>query len=254
MKPSTPGEIFSDLLPLFSGEFRGMIESNRSRILWQVEQLTKLAPVGSSVVDLGAGLVPFMPICQQLGYNTVIVDDYRDATYPRAPTEAVLERFQAMGVKVCRCDIFEDRSFLAELPELDVVSTQDSIEHWHHSPKSLFHELWAKLRKGGVLWIGAPNCVNLRKRLTVPLGVGKWSQMVDWYEQPTFRGHVREPDVGDLEYIARDLGAERTRISGKNWVGYRHPSALVRKVMPLVDRPLQLFPGLCSDIYLLAWK
>ena len=43
--------------------------------------------------------------------------------------------------------------------------------------------------------VGVPNCVNLRKRLTVPLGRGKWSPMADWYEQPSFRGHVREPDA-----------------------------------------------------------
>jgi SAM-dependent methyltransferase len=44
------------------------------------------------------------------------------------------------------------------------------MEHWHRSPKALFHEALTWLRPGGLLVIGVPNCVNLRKRLTVPLG------------------------------------------------------------------------------------
>ena len=32
--------------------------------------------------------------------------------------------------------------------------------------------------------------------------------MAHWYEPELFRGHVREPDVDDLRYIARDMGLE----------------------------------------------
>lgn len=254
MERSRIDDLFSGLLAAYPQEFREMVESNRSRTLWQVDEVTRIAPAGGRIADIGAGVLPFMAICQQLGYSTLVVDDYRDATYPRSATDAVLSRFKDLGVTIFENDIFEDTSFLAELGSLDLVVTHHSMEHWHNSPKSLFHELWANLREGGALWIGVPNCVNLRKRLTVPFGFGKWSQMQDWYEEPVFRGHVREPDVDDLEYIARDLRARRIRISGMNWLGYRSPKSLVRLVVPLVDRPLRLFPSLCSDIYLVAWK
>jgi hypothetical protein len=88
------------------------------------------------------------------------------------------------------------------------------MEHWHHSPKALFGQLMRALRPGGLFFLGVPNCVNLRKRLMVPLGRGKWSPMGDWYEQPVFRGHVREPDVDDLWYIARDLALVDAACSG----------------------------------------
>ena len=128
------------------------------------------------------------------------------------------------------------------------------MEHWHHSPKALFGHLMRALRPGGLFFLGVPNCVNLRKRITVPLGRGKWSTMADWYEPPRFRGHVREPDIDDLRYIARDLGLREVRIIGRNWLGYQSRRRWARALVSIVDRPLQQRPSLCSDIYLLGRK
>jgi SAM-dependent methyltransferase len=123
------------------------------------------------------------------------------------------------------------------------------MEHWHNSPKRLFAEVARALRPGGLFLLGVPNCVNLRKRLTVPLGVGKWSAMAEWYEEELFRGHTREPDVGDLYYIARDLGLAEVEVFGRNWAGYANRHRGVRVVTPFIDRLLQVRPTLCSDIY-----
>ena len=108
---------------------------------------------------------------------------------------------------------FEEASF-------DVITSFDSMEHWHHSPKRLFQEVMRVLKPSGRFILGVPNCVNLRKRLTVPFGFGKWSSIDDWYEQETFRGHVREPDVEDLRYIANDMGLMELQILGRNWMAY----------------------------------
>ena len=59
----------------------------------------------------------------------------------------------------------------------DVITTFDSMEHWHNSPKRLFQEVVEKLNPGGVFVLGVPNCVNMRKRITVPFGIGKWSRL-----------------------------------------------------------------------------
>lgn len=78
--------------------------------------------------------------------------------------------------------------------QFDVVTTFDSMEHWHHSPKALFRYVRESLLKpGGRFIIGVPNCVNLRKRITTPFGHNKWTGMDAWYEPEVFRGHVREP-------------------------------------------------------------
>jgi hypothetical protein len=136
----------------------------------------------------------------------------------------------------------------------NLVTSHDSMEHWHNSPKKMLHRFWDLMKSGGVMWIGVPNCVNIRKRITVPFGYGKWSTMKDWYEPEIFRGHVREPDVGDLRYIASDLGASQTKIDGKNWLAYRHHRKIIRLAAPIIDPALRLKPSLCSDIYLFAWK
>jgi SAM-dependent methyltransferase len=140
------------------------------------------------------------------------------------------------------------------MDSIDVFTSFDSMEHWHASPKALFRQCRRALRPGGLFLLGAPNCVNLRKRISVPLGRGKWTSMNDWYESPVFRGHVREPDIEDLRYIGRDIELTNVQILGRNWQGYSHASRLLRTLTPIFDGPLRLFPGLCSDIYLLGNK
>ncbi len=76
--------------------------------------------------------------------------------------------------------------------------------------------------------------------------------MKDWYETDRFRGHVREPDVGDLQYIAADLELASPEIMGRNWLGRRSPHRLTARITALVDPLLSRFPSLCSDIYLLG--
>ena len=128
------------------------------------------------------------------------------------------------------------------------------MEHWHHSPKALFARMMVQLKPGGLVVIGVPNCVNLRKRITVPLGHGKWTAMEDWYERPVFRSHVREPDTKDLRYIARHLGLVDMAVLGRNWSGYRKPSRLFRAAARAADGLLRLAPALCADIYLIGRK
>ena len=108
------------------------------------------------------------------------------------------------------------------------------------------------LRPGGRLVIATPNCVNLRKRITVPLGRGKWSALEEWYDHELFRGHVREPDVDDLRFIAGDIGLQDFRIVGRNWNGYYSGSGLIRALTGVFDPLLRLKPSLCSDLYLIG--
>lgn len=232
---------------------RPLLRANWKRLLWQVEQVVETVPKGGVVMDLGSGVVPFMAVCQELGYNTIMVDDFGDNFYENKDVHKLLDRFRDSGVQVVHGDIF-DGNFSSQFETIDMIVSHDSMEHWHNSPKRLFHDLWQKLTPTGLIWIGVPNCVNLRKRITTPFGYNKWSQMSDWYEPSVFRGHVREPDVGDLRYIAKDLGASRVEIKGRNWIGTRHANPLLRTATRLADNVLRVRPSLCSDIYLYAWK
>lgn len=222
------------------------------RIAFNIQLSVGDRPKGSSVADIGGGLGLFSVGCAAFGMRSVLVDDFRDPGNIEI-AQKVLAVHRRHGVEVQERDVIADGLDLAPA-SFDVITTFDSIEHWHHSPKALLHGLVRALKPGGRLVVGAPNCVNLRKRLTVPLGIGKWSAMQDWYEEKTFRGHVREPDVGDLRYMADDLGLHGVSVIGRNWLGYVSRSAAVRAVMPFTDRALSLFPALCSDLYLIGYK
>ena len=217
--------LFNDILGKYPATYHPILEANRHRILWQVDVVVDNVREGGNLVDIGAGIVPFMLISQELGYRTTVIDDLEDSTYLSDASKRVIELFESSGVNFIQADAFtNDLSFLTDL---DLVTSHDSMEHWHHSPRNMFRKFWARMTNNGLFFLGVPNCVNLRKRITVPF---------------------------DLRYIARDLGASRHQILGRNWIGYRHSSALIRRLTPLVDRAMQLRPSICSDIYLLAWK
>ncbi len=142
----------------------------------------------------GGESVYFRIGCAALGFSSVLIDDFSDKHHPIF-RDSVLHLHESYGVRIIEKDVIgEGISFDAD--SFDVVTSFDSMEHWHHSPKQLFHQVKRILRPGGLFFLGVPNCINLRKRITIPLGVGSWSSMQDWYDRPVFRGHVREAKCG----------------------------------------------------------
>jgi len=182
----------------------------------------------------------------------VLIDDFNDPVNIKTG-ESILDIHRSYGVEVFSRDVIV--SGISDISgSFDAITTFDSMEHWHNSPKSLFAQVVEKLKPNGIFVLGVPNCVNMRKRLTVPFGVGKWSSMTSWYEEASFRSHVREPDVSDLRYIASDMGLRDVKILGRNWLGYYSTNPTIRVVTSLLDHPLRLRPSLCSYIYLTGRK
>jgi SAM-dependent methyltransferase len=220
------------------------------------------------VCDIGAGVGMFGAGCARLGMHMTLMDDfahpYADAEMAAAlpdvsdainfeRAERVLELHRAAGVAVMQRDPLTE-GFGFPPQSLEVVTTFGSMEHWHHSPKQLFAAVMEALVPGGLFVLSAPNCVSFSKRIKVPLGLAKWSRMADWYEAPRFRGHVREPDVADLRYIARDMGLDRVEILGRNWIGQLSQRPVLRATAGILDRVLRPWPTLCSDLYLVGRK
>lgn len=207
------------------------------------------------ICDLGGGVGLFSIGCAAFGFKrTVLVDDFNDILNSSVGRgHSVLKLHRDNGVEVVARNIITQGISDIE-GNFDIITTFDSMEHWHNSPKKLFAEVIDKLRPGGVFVLGVPNSVNLRKRITVPLGIGNWSAMEDWYEQPEFRGHVREPVVEDLIYIYNDMKLHDLKVYGRNWLGYYSRNPMIRNLTKVADYPLRLKPSLCSDIYMVGRK
>ena len=272
-------------LPQFKNQFRGQVSHSKDMthqkivgklkeiaarypselIPHQMADIPRIAfnislsiPVGTPInqavlCDVGGGIGLFSLGCAALGFRKVIlVDDFNDEINHQLG-ESIFNIHRRYGVSIMSRNCITEG--LGELGEqLDVVTSFDSMEHWHHSPKQLFHQLMSLLNPLGLFVLGVPNCVNLRKRLTVPLGRGNWSSMQDWYEPAFFRGHVREPSVQDLSYIAKDLRLEDVRILGRNWLGYSGSGGFVRLATRLGDSLIRWKPSLCSNLYLIGRK
>lgn len=237
---------------LYPEALRGSQRADSPRIAFQVDLISSVAASGSRVMDVGGGIGAFAPALSLAGYRVTLVDDFADPVNAEHPLSGIGVH-DRLGVETLCADA-SSPAFEPEPEAFAAVTCIDSIEHWHRSPKASLHRMVAALEPGGALVLGLPNAVNLRKRVTVPLGRNNWSPFSAWYDEPVFRSHVREADVQTLRNIARDLGLERVRIIGRNWAGTCSPRRPVRSVARALDPLLRLRPSLCSDLYLIGHK
>lgn len=211
-----------------------------------IEQAT-WAKGSRRVLDVGGGFGPYAPLLSSLGAETAVVDTFDHEFFEREDLKALMER---LTVELVTMDAtsgplpFESSSF-------DAITSFDSLEHWHHSPRRLFDELRRVAEPGALFILGVPNAVNARKRAAVLFGKTNWSRFQDWYEPDRFVGHVREPVVADLARMAEELGLAQRAIVGRNWLGARR-GPLGRVVTAVVDAPLRLRPSLCANLYLVG--
>jgi SAM-dependent methyltransferase len=236
----------------WQGYAPSLVDAEAKRHTFMVSEVLNRVGADVDVADLGGGWGGFCACAAALGMRATLVDDFRDAGFYREDDPRHLMPARLGFVRVSRDIAQEALDFPAN--SLDVVTSFDSIEHWHRSPKAALHRAMEALRPGGLFFLGVPNAVNIRKRIAVPLGISNWSRMNEWYEQPEFRGHVREPVVRDLRYIARDLQLMDCEILGRNWGAHYIGNGAARAVAVALDRVLQPFPSLCSDIYLIGRK
>jgi 2-polyprenyl-3-methyl-5-hydroxy-6-metoxy-1,4-benzoquinol methylase len=224
--------------------------SDVRRVAYHLELVQRFAPPGGAVCDIGGGIGLFSPGIGALGYRSILVDDFRDAVNQNFG-DAAFKAQRKYGVEVISKDVIaEPVEFPAE--SLDVITSFDCLEHFHHSPRRLLHDLKKALKPGGVMILSVPNCCNLRKRFSMIAGTYHWSPIGAWYESDTFRAHVREPNVSDLRYICKDLELKIAEIDGRNWLGLESGSAWKRIAAAALDRALRLRPSLCSNLYCIA--
>ena len=231
---------------------------------WRCSNGMGYSQSGKHLVDLGAGLSIFGPLCRAHGMRVTLVDDFGGGggveLDQRGQEVALLQAFEGeLGITVVRENFLEHELPLPD-KDVDVVTCFHSLEHWHHSPKRLFREIVRVLKPGGLLVLVTPNAVNLRKRLYVLFGRNNFPLLRDWYDDgdPVYRGHVREPVIRDLQQLMEWNGLQVVATYGRNFIGRNSkalrflPPALVRGLAAGSDRLLRYVPSLCSDIHVIG--
>jgi len=104
-------------------------------------------PRATSICDIGGGVGLFSTGCAALGMKALLVDDFADPIN-RREGDSVFVVHKKYGVRILSRNVITDG--LADISErFDVVTTFESMEHWHHSPKRLFRQVGEQLLKPG---------------------------------------------------------------------------------------------------------
>lgn len=244
-------QLFPAMPDTWAGQFSDPVGTVMPRrIAFDVALVRGRIPDDARVVDLGGGMGIFATAMTATGARAVVVDDFFE--FQGKPIWNELnEIWGRYGVQAESRNVLED-DLRDDLRDADAITAFHIIEHLHNSPRKLLQDCADCLKPGGVLVIAVPNAANLRKRLTVPFG-GPATDFAVWYEEPIFRGHVREPVAADLVAIAEDIGLV-PEILGRNFLGLSSPRPMRRYALNVVGRLLERRPSLCSDLYLVATK
>jgi SAM-dependent methyltransferase len=252
--------------PIFAGQPQSPSLDDRNEFYLRMLADQGLLEPGRHLVDLGAGLSIFGPICRAYGLEVSLVDDFGGGggvlLGQRLEEIKILDVFEKqLGLRIVRENFLEHPLPFPDA-SADVVTCFHSLEHWHHSPKRLFREIVRVLKPHGCLLIVTPNAVNIRKRIYVIFGRNNFPDLREWYHNgdPVFRGHIREPVIRDLHQLMQWNGFQVVATRGRNFIG-RESKALAFLPRPLVsavaissDWLLRFFPSLCSDIHVMGRK
>ena len=154
--------------------------------------IQELLPNGGRLLDLGCGALDKAMVYQKMGYKCFCADDFQDAWHQNHENlYPVMSFAQSMGIEVYT----QQKPF--EIPwekdSFDVVTIINVIEHLHESPRDLLNFAGTHIKPGGILVVGMPNSVNLRKRLSVLAGRTNYTPVRGLYEfKGLWRGHTRE--------------------------------------------------------------
>jgi SAM-dependent methyltransferase len=234
-------------LERFPEALRPALRKQLPRVLFEAS-LVGSAPAGARLIDLGAGLSLLPLACAFLGWRVTCVDDLHQEYAGYA-----FEVHRGLGVAVEQADLLGWSPPPSAAGPLGAVVCIDVLEHLHHSPRPLLTQATAALAPGGRLVLGAPNAVNLRKRLAAPFGVSAWSRLDDWWRPLQFHGHVREPTLPELRWMVRALGLAEEAVHGRSFAGLSQGGA-VGMLARLFDLPLRALPQLASDLYVVGRK
>jgi SAM-dependent methyltransferase len=203
---------------------------------------------GGSLIDVGSGFSPFGLAMQLAGMSAVMMDRFDYPVDHWLDSEQIAKTLKEQGVVLVKADL--EREFPFGDDSQDVITCFAVIEHFHNSPASLFGNIRRALKPKGKFIFSCPNSVNLRKRLAVLLGRSNYAPVQQIWESPRYHGHVREPNLAEMVWMAEQSKFKVLKTLGMNGAGVQNYGLITA----IVDPFLRLFPTLCSDLYVICEK
>lgn len=184
-------------------------ESVRFQMQGVTREISRFVPEiqGRRLLDLGCGPMDKTAILQYLGFQCFAADDLSDPWHLRDKNDEKIVGFaRRMGIEFYR-QRSDDYSIPFELESFDIVCSLAVIEHLHQSPRELLNCMGQFAVPNGLIVVGMPNAVNLRKRLSVAIGKSNHVPVDQfYYSEGIWRGHVREYTLRETEFICRSNG------------------------------------------------
>jgi len=189
--------------------FEGYIPVARKHAYVEMPRAIKrYLPVGSEILDFGAGSCDKTAMMSLQGFNVTAFDDWGDDWYTFGDNESKILTF----AEQCAINYIKKFEQIAE-KKYDAIVLNNVVEHLHDSPRVLLNELLRSLKSGGYLFIAVPNAANFRKRIAIMLGKTNYPSYESffWSADP-WRGHVREYVESDLIKLAKFLNLEEKQV------------------------------------------
>jgi 2-polyprenyl-3-methyl-5-hydroxy-6-metoxy-1,4-benzoquinol methylase len=99
------------------------------------------------------------------------------------------------------------------------------MEHIEPPTCDFWQEVKRIVSSGGHIFIDNPQSMNLRKRISMILGVNPNNEISAWYAQkPIFTGHYREHTLDELKYCAEETGLSLVESGGIQFIAEGHLS------------------------------
>lgn len=164
------------------------------------------------ILEIGPGFGFVAAYLADNGYDVTVVE--HPAAYLNTDINSLKELSKKFNFNVVLADI-----------EIEPVNTQCDydlayslavIEHLHHTPKSLLKIKFDACKNGGFVYADTPNAVNLRKRLSLFMGIYPYVPIEYLYENEFNRSHIREYSARDLFYIFDQYGFKDVKVKITN--------------------------------------
>ena len=206
---------------------------------------------GSRILDFGSGPCDKTALYKRLGYECYACDDLNDDWHNEGDNKDIIKEFaRREGIhfsKMAGGEIPYEEEFF------DGILIIDVIEHLHDSPRELLNNLVGKLKTNGYIFVGMPNSVNIRKRLSVLFGKTNYPPLKNFYfSKETWRGHVREYTLEETKQLIKNQNLEVVYASGVNAFASRKISN--KYIRGLYVGLTKLFPSLSETILVIGKK